>query len=47
MDGCSEMNWTYLIYSNFIIWRLNSKQLLAQQIPSLSLYITATSLGAF
>ena len=47
MDGCSEMIWTYLIYSNFIILRLNSKQLLAQHIPCLGLYIAAISLGAF
>jgi len=47
MDGCSEMIWTYLIYSNFIILRLKSKQLLAQHSPYLGLYIAAVSLGAF
>jgi hypothetical protein len=47
MDGCSEMIWTYFIYSNFIIFRLNSKQLLAQHIPFLGPYISAISQGAF
>jgi len=47
MNGCSEMIWTYLIYSNFIILRLNSKQLLAQYIPYLGLYIAAISLGVY
>jgi hypothetical protein len=47
MDGFSEMVLTYLIYSNFIILRLNSKQLLPQHIPYLGLYIAAISLGVF
>lgn len=47
MDGCSEMIWTYLIYSNFIILGLYSKQLLAQHILYLGLYIAAISLGAY
>jgi len=44
---CSEMIWTYLIYSNFIVSRMNSKQLLAQHIPFLGLYIAAIFLGAY
>ena len=32
-EGHSEMIFTYFICSNFIIFRLNTKQLLAQHIP--------------
>jgi hypothetical protein len=47
IDVCSEIIWTYLIYRNFIILRLKSKQLLPQHIPYLGIYIGAISLGAF
>ena len=44
---CSEIIWTYLIYSDFIIMCLNSKQLLARHIPYLRLYIAAISLRLY
>jgi hypothetical protein len=46
MGGRSEMIWTQLICSNFIIFRLNTKKLLAQPIPTLGVHITAISFGA-
>jgi hypothetical protein len=40
------MIWTQLFCSNLIIFKLNIKQLLAQHILLLGVYITAISLGA-
>lgn len=42
-EGRSEMIWTQLACGNFVIFRLNTEQLLAQHIPLLGLNI---ALGA-
>jgi hypothetical protein len=44
--GSPEMVWTRLISSNVIIFSTSIKQMLAQHIPLLKLYIAAISLEA-
>ena len=44
-EGCLEMIWTHPVGKSFIILRLKTDQLLAQDIPLLGLYIAAISLG--